>query len=135
MLKLIKIITILIVFIHSNYILAGGEGLDNVVPIFEIVKWKSKTSVSDEDMIASVNTMVSDLKDLKGFLHQSLYKSTSGEWIDIYYWETEEDAHASNTSMADKASFKSLIELIEPESVSIEIFHPLQSSGQQSFEE
>lgn len=102
-------------------------------PVYEIVKWKSKSDISDQTMIDVVNAMVVDLKILKGFLHQSLYKNSSEEWVDIYYWETEEDAHASNTSMADKASFKSLIKLIEPNSVSIEVMHQLQSSGEQSF--
>jgi len=89
--------------------------------------------MSDQAMIDAVNVMVVDLKSLKGFLHQSLYKNSNQEWVDIYYWETEEDAHASNTSMADKVSFKNLIALIEPNSVSIEVLHQLQSSGKQSF--
>ena len=107
--------------------------MSNNKPVFEVVKWKSKSDVNDKVMIDAVNAMVVDLKILKGFLHQSLYKNSSDEWVDVYYWETEEDAHASNTSMADKASFKKLIELIEPNSVSIEVMHQLQSSGEQSF--
>ncbi len=101
--------------------------------IFETVKWKSKSGIPDEKMIDAVNAMVLDLKSLKGFLHQSLYKDTNEVWVDVYYWETEEDAHASNVSMSDKASFKNLIDLIEPDSVSIEILHPLQSSGKHTF--
>ena len=103
------------------------------IPVFETVKWKSKSSIRDEIMIDAVNAMVVDLKTLKGFIHQSLYKTSNEEWVDVYYWETEEDAHASNVSMANKSSFKNLIGLIEPESVSIEILHQLQSSGKNSF--
>jgi len=103
-------------------------------PVYEIVKWKSKPNISDQSMINAVNIMLTDLKSLKGFLHQSLYKNSNDEWVDIYYWETEEDAHASNSSMADKPSFKALIELIEADSVSIEVLHQLQSSGRLTFD-
>lgn len=105
----------------------------NKAAVFEIVKWQSKEEVDDATMIKAVDAMTEDLRSLKGFLQQTLYKSPDGEWVDIYYWEIEEDAHASNTSMADKASFKRLIELIKPESVSIEVMHPLQSSGDITF--
>ncbi len=97
--------------------------------IFEILEWKSKLEVSDTQMIDAVEAMVDDLKDLNGFLNQSLYKDDSGAWVDIYYWETEQDAHNSNETMANKESFKKLIELIEPESVSIKVMSSLQKSG------
>lgn len=133
MLKSIKYLVAVIAFIMSSQVLAGEVKLNNNL-VYEIVKWKSKSNVKDQDMIDAVNNMVTDLKSLKGFLHQSLYKNSNEEWVDIYYWETEEDAHASNESMATKNSFDNLIKLIEPNTVSVEILHPLQSSGKQSFD-
>jgi len=102
-------------------------------PVFEILKWKSKNGVSDKIMIEAVNSMVEDLKALKGFLNQTLYKDSNGFWVDIYYWETEQDAHASNECMADKVSFNNLIENIESDSISMEVLKPLQRSGVVSF--
>ena len=102
--------------------------------VFEILKWKSKTGVTDEEMIFSVDAMAVDLKKLKGFLHQTLYKNTNSEWVDVYYWETEEDAHNSNNLMADKSTFKNLIKLIEPDTISIDVMHSLQTSGDLSFD-
>lgn len=100
----------------------------------EIVKWKSKEGVSDQDMIASVEGMVSDLRDCRGFINQSLYKDSGGVWVDVYYWDDEGCAHASNEYMADKESFSSLISLIEPDSVSLEVMPLLQTSGNINFE-
>lgn len=77
--------------------------------------------------------MVSDLEKLNGFLHQSLYKNSENEWVDIYYWATEKDAHDSNASMADKESFKRLIDLIDADTISMEVLPKLQSSGQLNF--
>ena len=135
MLKSFKFIMATAAFIFCSQVLAEEISLSNNNPVYEIVKWESKPDVSDKAMIDAVNAMVVDLKSLKGFLHQSLYKNSNEEWVDFYYWETEEDAHASNTSMADKASFKTLIDLIEPNTVSIEVLHQLQSSGDLSFGE
>ncbi len=101
--------------------------------VYEILTWKSKSGVSDKKMIEAVDEMVVDLRTLDGFLHQTLYKNKDGTWVDVYYWKTEKDAIASNDAMANKDSLKSLMELIEPDSVTIEIMAPLQSSGQLSF--
>jgi len=38
---------------------------------FEVVKWKSKSDISDDAMIAAVNGMTEDLKVCKGFLQQT----------------------------------------------------------------
>ena len=101
--------------------------------VYEIVKWKSGKDVTDQEMINALRSMVADLKSLTGFLHQATYKDQTGNWVDIYYWKTEEDAIASNNSMANKQSFKELISLILPDSVSIEILKPLQASGDVGF--
>jgi len=108
--------------------------MSNESIIFEILEWKSKSGVADNQMIDAVEAMVDDLKGLEGFLNQTLYKDDSGVWVDIYYWKTEQDAHNSNASMANKESFKQLIELIEPDSVSIKVMPALQHSGHFSFQ-
>jgi hypothetical protein len=133
MLQLFKVGVFAFTILFVNQVLSGENSVENKLPVLEILKWKSKKNVSDENMIESVANMVKDLNSLKGFLNQALYKSSSGEWIDIYYWETEEDAYASSTIMADKKSYTNLINLIEPESVTIEVIHQLQSSGGFSF--
>ena len=124
-----------VLFLLLSQAFAGEDSLKNkAVPVFEIVKWQSRQGVVDHKMISAVERMAPDIQTLPGFIHQTLYKSVSGEWVAIYYWETEEDAHASNTSMAGKGSFKALMALIEPESVFIEVMHPLQLSGNTLFQ-
>jgi heme-degrading monooxygenase HmoA len=134
MLKAPTLTIIVLAFVVCTQLFAADRNMNNSKPVSEIVKWKSKPGVSDEAMIAAVNAMMADLESLNGFLHQSLYKNSDNEWIDIYYWKTEHDAHASNTEMADKESFKNLIVLIEPDSISIEVMHELQASGQILFD-
>lgn len=99
--------------------------------ILEILTWKAKSpDISDDEMIAAVAGMVPDIKMLKGFQSQSLYKDSTGTWIDVYYWDSEEDAHASNGTMADKASLARLIDMIAPGSITLEVMTAVQSSEQ-----
>ena len=98
--------------------------------VFEILTWKSKGGISDKEMVQAVDGMVEDLKKLNGFLNQTLYKEEDGTWIDIYYWQTEKDAHDSNGAMADKESFKKLMSIIEPDTVTLKVVSPKQSSGE-----
>lgn len=133
MLKLFRLVISIVVFMCCSSILAEERSLNNSNPVFEVVKWKSKSDISDKETIDAVNAMAVDLKILKGFLQQSLYKNSNDEWVDVYYWKTLEDAQDSDISMSGKDSFKRLIELIEPNSVSIEIMREIQSSGGQFF--
>lgn len=97
--------------------------------ILEILTWKAiSPDISDDEMIAAAAGMVPDLKMLKGFQRQSLYKDSNGTWVDVYYWDSEADARASNDAMAGKASLARLIAMIEPGSITMEIMPPLQSS-------
>jgi len=97
--------------------------------ILEILTWKAKSpDVSDDDMIAAVAGLIPDLKMLKGFHSQTLYKDSDGTWVDVYYWDSEHDAHASNDAMADKASLARLIALIAPGSITIEVMTAVQTS-------
>jgi len=96
--------------------------------ILEIVKWKAKPNVSDKQIINAVNKMIPDLKNLEGFISQTLYKDEDNNWIDIYYWDTEKNAVLSNERMSNKESLKNLLELILSDSVSIKILKPLQNA-------
>ncbi|MEZ8129686.1 hypothetical protein [Enterovibrio norvegicus] len=97
--------------------------------VVETVTWQAKQGVSTEDMSAAIDDMLVDLKTLPGFLHESLCQASNGDWMQLYYWETEHDAHQSNALMADKASFVQLLSLIVPESVAINVYAPVQASS------
>ena len=108
--------------------------MSNKSSVFEILTWKSKSGVSDEEMVRVVEGMVEDLKNLPGFLNQTLYKEEDGTWVDIYYWKTEKDAHNSNEAMANKESLKELMSIIEADTVTLKVLNPMQSSGIMRFD-
>ena len=96
--------------------------------VLEIVKWKGKPEISDSQMIEAVAAMVPDLKKLDGFISQTLYKDNEDFWIDVYYWNTAENAHLSNERMAEKESLKGLLEIIELDTVTMQVLESLQKS-------
>ncbi|PML77408.1 hypothetical protein [Enterovibrio norvegicus] len=101
--------------------------------VVETVLWQAKQGVSTEDMSAAIDDMLVDLKTLQGFLHETLCQASNGDWMQLYYWETEHDAQQSSALMADKASFVQLLSLIAPESVEINVYTPVQVSSEIAF--
>ncbi|MEZ9524546.1 hypothetical protein [Enterovibrio norvegicus] len=101
--------------------------------VVETVLWQAKQGVSTEDMSAAIDDMLVDLKTLPGFLHETLCQASNGDWMQLYYWETEHDAQQSSALMADKASFVQLLSLIAPESVEIKVYTPVQASSEIAF--
>lgn len=97
--------------------------------VTEILSWKAKDGISDQEMIDAVNALLPDLRTLPGFMFQNLSKDQRGRWIEVYFWKTAEDAHNSNTLMADKKSMSNLMLLIQVESLEMEVMAPLQDSG------
>jgi hypothetical protein len=91
--------------------------------VHEIVRWKGLRKVSDKDMKFAAEAIEPDLKTIGGFISKSLFKE--GEfWIDIYIWNSREEAESSMGKMSDKVSFQRLMSLVDPQSVSISILDP-----------
>ena len=99
------------------------------MPVIEIVSWKAKDNITDQQMITAINNLTPDLRELPGFRTQSAGKDADNRWVDVYFWDSADDAHASNELMADKSSLAALMELLEPDSVTMQIIEPMQTSG------
>ncbi len=97
--------------------------------ITEIVSWNANLGVTDEKMIQAVNALLPDLKKLPGFYYQGLGKTPQGRWVDIYYWDSVKNAHASNELMSGTHSLSQLMALIQLDSVVIDIIEPQQASS------
>lgn len=101
--------------------------------VTEILSWQALPDVTDKQMIDAVEALLPDLQTLPGFLFQNLMKDSKGRWVEVYFWQTTEDAHNSNTLMADKTSMAKLMALIDAESIQMEVMMPLQNSNNLAF--
>jgi hypothetical protein len=102
--------------------------LKTSVYVTEILSWQAQADVSDQQMVDAMAAMLADLKALPGFLFQNLSKDSKGRWIAVYFWQIAEDAHNSNTLMANKASMANLMQLLHADSIAMEVMEPLQGS-------
>ncbi len=98
-------------------------------PVFEILTWTTTDTTKDQDMVDSMAAFSERVKTLPGFLHQSLYKNANAQWVCIYFWKSEAEAHASNAAVANMKEFNELMRLIKKESITMEVLTSLQSCG------
>jgi len=97
-------------------------------PVYETVRWLANKGVDKQQMIQAMTRLSNDLKNLPGFIEQTLYQRENNEWLAIYYWKTEQQAHDSNLLVAEKDSFIQLVSLIQADSIEIEVLSPLQQA-------
>ena len=98
-------------------------------PVFELLTWRSTTDTNDDDMLGAMSRFSTIVKTLPGFLYQSLYKKADDEWVCIYFWETEQEAYASNEAVANTQEFGELMKLIDKDSVTMVVLPCLQQCG------
>lgn len=96
--------------------------------VTEVLSWQALENVNDQQMIAAMSTLLEDVKTLPGFLFQNLGKDSKGQWIAVYFWRTAKEAHNSNALMANKDSMAKLMQLIDAETLVIEVMDVLQGS-------
>jgi hypothetical protein len=97
-------------------------------PVYETVRWLANKGVDKQQMIQAMTRLSNDLKNLPGFIEQTLYQRENNQWLAVYYWKTEQQAHDSNLLVADKDSFIKLVSLIQADSIEIEVLSPLQQA-------
>jgi hypothetical protein len=112
-----------------NYHTLPSFLIENDMYVTEILSWQAQPEVNDQQMLSAMDDLLADLKILPGFLFQNLGKNSKGQWVAVYFWKTAEDAHNSNTLMADKSSMANLMQLLIAESIKMEVIEPLQDSG------
>jgi len=102
-------------------------------PIFEMLIWQSAVHVNDSEMIRAMARFSEVVETLPGFLYQSLYKNAASQWVCIYFWSTEKEAHESNELVANTVEFGESMALIEKDSITMEVFSALQFTGHVKF--
>lgn len=73
------------------------------VNAIEMVLFKPIDGVDNNKVITSMLSLNSIVSKFKGFVSRHFAKNENGQWLDIVYWETMEDAkHASQQIMKNK---------------------------------
>ena len=88
-------------------------------PTVEVVLFRAKAGISDEQVLHGSAQIQQWLESAAGYLKREVSKGDDGQWVDIVHWRTLTEAQqAAQQLMADPAA-ADLISFIDPESVTM----------------
>lgn len=83
----------------------------------ELITYTLKPGARTENLLATNQDMSEFLQQQPGFIYRSLSQDTEGTWIDICYWQSEDEAKAASDALMKDPRGLALIDLCDPASV------------------
>jgi hypothetical protein len=90
----IKLITTAIMTLMLTFGTSAKEE-NNSDRIVEVVIWKTNSNFTEEEVLHKARVLNKFIENQKGFISRDLSKSEEGEWLDLVYWSSIEDANAA----------------------------------------
>jgi len=90
----IKLITIAMVILMFSFGAFAKEEVNSDM-IVEVVIWKTKSNFTEEETLYKAKAVNKFVENQKGFISRNLSKNEQGEWLDLVYWNSIEDAQAA----------------------------------------
>jgi hypothetical protein len=86
----IKLITTTMLTLMLTFSASAKEE-NNSDRIVEVVIWKTKSNFTEEEVLYKARALNKFIENQKGFIS----KNEQGEWLDLVYWSSIEDANAA----------------------------------------
>ena len=87
--------------------------------VYEIVVFKAKAGVTDEQVISALEKIQPFLEDYKGYISRELIKTEGDQWVDQVKWETLDDAHTAANDILSEPEAALIMDVIDPESINM----------------
>lgn len=87
--------------------------------IIEIVEFKLKSNVTDEQFLAATKTTDDIVKNLDGFIRRETCQVAEGHWIDMALWDSMEQAQAGAKAFEASPACVTLMDVIDMETASM----------------
>ena len=85
--------------------------------VLELVVYKLKESVSDEQFLGTNGAVSTWISKQPGFISRELvYDGEGNRWVDVIWWQTMEQAHAASELAMTSESCQPMFALIDMES-------------------
>ncbi len=94
-------------------------------PIVEMVLFKLKPGINEEDFLAAADAIMPDLRAMSGYISRELLKDSQGQWIDSVHWHSLTEALTAAETFPTLPSARPFEEMIEVSSLTI--FHSEQA--------
>lgn len=88
-------------------------------PILEVVLFRTKAGVSDEQVLQGSAQIQPWLEKAAGYLNRQLSKNADGQWVDLVQWRTLAEAHQAAEQLMAEPSAAAFMAMIDPESITM----------------
>lgn len=88
-------------------------------PILEVVLFRAKAGVSDEQVLQGSAQIQPWLAGAPGYLKRTISKDDNGQWVDVVHWRTLAEAHQAAEKLMAEPSAVAFMTAIDPESVTM----------------
>ena len=89
--------------------------------VLELVTFKSKAGVSQQQMLELNKLVMEQVREFSGFLYRSVcYQKDSGSWFDVVYWQDEAAAKSAQEKFMQSKVCQQLMAIIDIESTKMQ---------------
>lgn len=85
-------------------------------PVVEIVLFRLKEGIRHEDFLQAADALMLDLRRISGYIKRELLCDASGQWVDLVYWRSLDEALAAAEQFNTLPSARPFNAMIEPPS-------------------
>jgi len=92
--------------------------------VIEAVLFKTKPQFTDEQVIQMLTSLNPLLQHFAGFISRQLSKDDSGQWLDLVYWESMEQARQAAGQVMQREEAMYAFQVIDERNMSMYHFIP-----------
>ncbi len=105
--------------------LLNQNSMETKIGQIEIVIFNTKPGYSQEEARAALETLNECVLKFEGFLERKLAQNEKGQWIDIVYWQSKEQALLAAEQIMNDPKALEAFEVIEEEQMQMFHFTPI----------
>jgi hypothetical protein len=89
--------------------------------VVEVVLFKLNEGVTVETFVASAAVTEEKVRQYSGFIKRQLSQGEDGQWLDLLWWESLEEAHQAAENIMQDTSCVPFMQAINPDTM--QMFH------------
>ncbi|MBI5932044.1 MAG: hypothetical protein HY862_22240 [Chloroflexi bacterium] len=93
----------------------------NNMPVIELVLFRTKPGVDEQAMIEATHMIQAWLAEQPGYIRRELLMTNEGQWADVVYWNSHEEAMAAGAKFMSLPEAGSLGNVMDE--TTIQMFH------------
>ncbi len=93
----------------------------------EVALFRLKEGTDQEAFLAATDATNTALKQYGGFIRREVLTSEDGQWLDLVYWNSLEEALSAAEQILSDPSCHPFLEMLDMESVTMLHMHPVRS--------